>query len=161
MPSLKSEIKDYIDWTLASIRLEEKIKWTHETKRFLEEDKSHFVLYAVDTDIVKCYCNPAQQGNGSSEEKSIPYGVIFPPEKNDKQAASAITFVIAKYIFFILNKEYPIFQLPTQAEETKRVYEAVASNASLARDAFGNIADGLQGISEKVINNLETYISKC
>ncbi len=160
MPNLKNGIKDYIDWTLASFNLEEKIKWTNETKRFLEEDESHFVLYAVDTDIVKCYCAPAQTGTGSFEEGSIPYGVIFPPEKKDDQAASAITFVIAKYIFFILNNKYPIFQLPTQAAETKRVYEAVARDASLARDAFGNISDELKNISEKVIKNLENTISQ-
>lgn len=160
MPSPKNAIKDYIYWILASRNLEEKIKWTNETKRFLEEDESHFVLYAVDTDIVKCYCAPAQQGTGNSEEGSIPYGVIFPPEQKDDQAASAITFVIAKYIFFILNNKYPIFQLPTQAAETKKVYEAVARDASLARDAFGNISDELKNISEQVIKNLENTIIK-
>ncbi len=147
-------LSEIIGWHFASRKLDEKIKWTYETKKFLEEDAAHFVLYAVDTDIVKCYCAPFLLGSPPSESKNIPYGVIFPPDQKNVQAASAITFIIAKYIFFSLNNDWPVLQLPTQAEETIRVYDAVAENAAIASEQFASISDLLDNVSQKFIKEI-------
>ncbi len=138
--------------------LDKHVNAEQETRDFLVEDPHRFVIYAVDTDVVMCYTNPRNLGLGSRSKRShptpsatsaIPYGVIFPPDENDEKAATAITYTIARYIFFHLNPQWPVFQLPAHNSETKQVFDAVSRKSRLVGKQIFTLAEELEEISEK------------
>lgn len=144
------------EWIHSAGRLDHYSSRTDETERFLEEDENHFVLYAVDTDIVMCYTSPWVLGR-SSNKNSVAYGEIFPPDGEDNHAASAITYTIARYIFFELNNTWPIFQLPAHSHETKSVFAEVAYKASLANDMYHDKVSQLEIAAEKSIDEVLSH----
>ena len=126
-------------WLSKAKTLEDHIALNEETNSFLRsatDSKNNFVLYAVDTDIVKCYTSPWALGVSTKtktirQSNVVSYGEIFPPDIGDFEAASSLTFALANYIFFELCKDWPVFQLPTHSRETTNVFSAVATDARL------------------------------
>jgi hypothetical protein len=78
--------------------------------------KSDNVIYAVDTDIVKLFCDPAHPG----------YGRAFRSDPDDH--VTALSALLGQYIFYELSK-LPMFQLDPHSGETGAVYDGVASAA--------------------------------
>ncbi|OIO68232.1 MAG: hypothetical protein COW19_03165 [Zetaproteobacteria bacterium CG12_big_fil_rev_8_21_14_0_65_55_1124] len=158
-------------WMVFAERLNEHVSLDRKTANFLAEDPDHFVFYAVDTDVVMCFTSPWNLGLGSSKSsnspsaKQMPYGVIFPPDQGDAEAASGITFAIAKYVFFHLS-DWPLFQLPTHAEETRRVFDAAAYKAIGYNESVRTMQEQLNILTEatkpteKKIDNMIEQLAK-
>lgn len=147
-------------WLSQIDRFDERVLLEEETRDFLREDKDRFVLYAADTDVVMCYTSPWSLGIGvsarSSEggSKQIPYGVIFPPDQDSEEAANGLTYSVAKYIFFDLNTDWPLFQLPSHSRETERVFGAKAYDAKRVNSRIKTKLDQLEAFKEEVDRDL-------
>lgn len=145
---------NYID------RFDARVLMEVETHNFLAESENRFVLYAADTDIVMCYTSPWNLGIGGSARRTdgfaseTPYGVIFPPDQDSEEAANGLTYSIAKYIFFDLNTEWPLFQLPSHSLETERVYGAAAYNAARLNERIKTRLDQFEAFKTELDRDL-------
>ncbi len=155
----KQELSQAKEWLKKIKLLDEYVEMEQETRDFKSGGKDRFVLYAVDSDIVLCYSSPWIKGP-KTKSSLVPYGVIFPPDENDEEAASALTYTIARYIFFHLDPAWPIFQLPTHSTETSRIFDTVARQGNSSRMQATTLTDQLQAISEKSLENVGSETKK-
>jgi len=100
--------------SLASLRLDVEL-WIKD-RQFIEQGGQ--IYYAVDTDTVKLFTNPAN---------NITYAKVFPEE--NIRTDEILAFAVGEYIFNRLTDETPLLIIPPYDLEIERVAFAVAQKA--------------------------------
>ena len=96
------------------------------TARFaLENLQSNRVLYALDTGVVIVNADPMTTGP-LSEDGGNGAGYVFPGDETDKTAQIKLAAALSNFVCYELSPNDLMYQLPGHAEETTRVYSAVA-----------------------------------
>ncbi len=159
MPQPNAKVIDFLQ---AAARLRLEISGRNETLNFKNKKKGNFVIYAVDTDIVTCYSAPSMTGPLKRDGQNG-YGYIFPGDEKDEDAQTGLTSVLAEYIFEDLETDLPMLQLPTQHDETDRVYRAVARKtreSRISRSVLEKNAQKIEKIVDEAYRELKSTISQ-
>ena len=86
------------------------------------------IFYAVDTDIVKLFSDPA----GNSK-----YVTVFPSD--DAYIREILAWSLGRFIFFRLTKDRPLLIIPPHHQEMVRVFAGIARNAAKERTVVSDI----------------------
>ncbi len=131
----RQEAQQLVAYVRAANKQLDYLRPRQEDKAFLKQGGR--LLYAVDTDIIILYANPGEESVTKNNREG--YAQIFPDD--DAGLATAIGAALAHHVFFHLSEELPLLALPPLNEEMKRVYFAIAHNASREHDrAHGQMA---------------------
>lgn len=132
-----SAVGDFANFICSAARLKREYVFRQKTVKFLQVDPANFVIYAVDTDIVMTFTNPALKGP-KNEKTGEGYGQIF--DRDSPHDATAIASALGTFVFYHLSKDFPLIQLPTHHEETQIVYNGVARKANKEIDWTSSVA---------------------
>ena len=105
----------------------------HDDKKF--KDTGGKVAYAVDTDVITLFTNPAEK---SIPQPQRPYGYATIFHNDDTELSIAFGQSLAKYIFTELGPggdPGPLMVMPSLEAELGRVFAAVARDASRSENA--------------------------
>ena len=141
-PNTPEILKNYIHDAAQQRRLME--PWLND-QRFIEDGGK--VAYAVDTDVIKLFTDPAKQSI-PQQHRAFGYATIF--HDDDKELSIAFGQSLAEHIFTNLVPDGgPLMVMPSQEAEIGRVFAAVARDASRSQNAAQHEVEKLQAtISE-------------
>jgi hypothetical protein len=108
------------------------------------------IFYAVDTDIVKLFSDPA--GN-------IKYAAVFPGD--DEHICEILAWALSRFIFFRLTKDRPPLVIPPHHQEMDRVFAGIARNATKERTVVSDIWPRLEKHLQeyKRTNDMDALVS--
>lgn len=130
LSKLPNNTDELVKFIQAAAELKLELLQRNTSREFILSAENNFILYAVDTDIIKTYTAPWSKGPAVSHGGEG-YGCMFPIDEEYLEETAGMAHILGQYVFYELETEWPIFQFPTHVAETERVYDAVARNANI------------------------------
>ena len=114
------------DFVRAACFLRKETMGRETTAVFLQDNLPNSrVIYALDTGVVMANADPMTTGPLSDDGRNGD-GYVFPGDENDTSAQIKLVAALSNFVCYELNPDDLMYQLPGHAEETARVYAAVA-----------------------------------